>query len=250
MAKPKIILWDLETSHNILAAFGLFNKAPIPHANIIQERFIICGCLKELGKPGVKAISGLDFPRHHKKDHTNDYYIVKALRDELSKADALVAHYGDKFDMKYINTRIMYHDLKPLPPIQTIDTYKLSKCKFNLNSYRLDYLGQFLGVGRKIRTSNDLWLDILKLGDIKQLTRMVKYCKQDVRLLEDVFKKLRIHTETRINWNAFLETKTNCPSCGSDNTIRQGYKYTIKGKVQRYQCKDCGKWATGNRVIS
>lgn len=32
----------------------------------------------------------------------------------------------------------------------------------------------------------------------------------------------------------------NCKKCNSENTIKAGFKVRSGGKVQRYQCVDCG----------
>jgi len=32
-----------------------------------------------------------------------------------------------------------------------------------------------------------------------------------------------------------------CSKCGSEETVKAGFKITTKGKKQRYQCKKCGK---------
>jgi len=32
----------------------------------------------------------------------------------------------------------------------------------------------------------------------------------------------------------------NCPRCKSDKTRKMGHRITTKGKLQRYQCKECG----------
>jgi len=244
--KPKIILWDIETSHNIVAAFQLYD-ANISHQAIFQERYIICGSWKELDKNGVKAVSVLDDHKRFKKDISDDYHVVKKLHEVLSDADAVIAHYGDKFDIKYLNTRILYHGLDPLPPIKQIDTYKMAKAKFLFNCNRLDYIGQFLGVGRKIKTSLDLWLGCLD-GDEKSLKKMVRYNKQDVRLLEDVYKRLEVYCANKINMNMFKDFDC-CPYCSSANIQSRGYNVAKTTKSKRYHCQDCGGWSSGNKVI-
>ncbi|MGH7867674.1 MAG: hypothetical protein ACREP9_08610 [Candidatus Dormibacteraceae bacterium] len=79
-----------------------------------------------------------------------------------------MAHNGDYFDIPWVKGRLLFHGLPPMRPIPTIDTKALASRHFYLNSNRLDYLGQYLGVGKKIKTDYDLWLDCMN-GDEKAL---------------------------------------------------------------------------------
>lgn len=35
-------------------------------------------------------------------------------------------------------------------------------------------------------------------------------------------------------WNVI-----ECKNCSSQNTVKHGFNYTVRGKIQRYFCKDC-----------
>lgn len=248
MAKPRIIVFDLETSLNILTAFQLLNKnAPLPYKGILQERYIICGSYKILGASKVSSISVLDDPKRFKKSVYDDFHVVKELHKVLSEADAVIAHYGDAFDMKFLNSRVIFHGLKPLPNIIQIDTWKIAKNKFLFNSNRLDYLGQFLKVGEKIHTESGLWLRCLN-GDKSAIKQMVKYNRGDITLLEKVYNKLSPFISSKINYRLFNEV-AKCAGCGSENIQYRGYTYTKLGKYKRYQCIDCGQWDKDRKAI-
>jgi len=32
-----------------------------------------------------------------------------------------------------------------------------------------------------------------------------------------------------------------CPKCGSEETVKIGFRMTTSGKKQRYQCQKCGR---------
>lgn len=235
--KPRIILFDIETNPNILTAHSLFpDNRMLPFQGIIQERFMICASWKELGSREVHSTSILE-PRPAKKG--TDWTICKKLHEVLSEADAVIAHNGDKFDIPWVNTRLVYHGMKPLPPFIQIDTRKIAKQKFRFNSNRLDYLGQFLGVGRKIKTDYELWLKCLQ-GDAAAIRKMVEYNKQDVRLLERVYLKLRPFVEARLNRVLWGEP---CPSCGEGTLQARGFAVTRASRWHRFQCTSCGAWS-------
>ncbi len=86
-------------------------------------------------------------------------------------------------------------------------------------------------------------------GKSKAWAKMVRYNKQDVVLLEQVYLKLRgwhnTHPDTsnyRRDWN--------CPKCGSEEFIRKGFAITTVMKYPRYKCSKCQGWFRGNKSIS
>jgi predicted RNA-binding Zn-ribbon protein involved in translation (DUF1610 family)/DNA polymerase elongation subunit (family B) len=235
---PKVLIYDIETTHNIVAAFDLYPEM-IPHDNILQERFIVCACWQWLGEKKVHSVSVLDDPARFKKDHTDDYVVVKKLHELFSEADVIVAHYGDAFDYPYVQSRSIFHGFKPTPPVTSVDTKKIAKGRFRFNSNRLDYLGKFLGLGGKIHTDNSLWLGVLK-GDRKSIEKMVTYNKRDVDLLLKVFKKLAPYIPSHVNRELF--GGHGCPRCGSTKIQSRGTHRAISKIYQRYQCQACGGW--------
>lgn len=247
MADPNILLWDLETGYNVATIFSLFTRSGmLPYQAIQQERYIICGSFKTLGKGKTRAVSLLGDRDRFNEDPTDDEFVVRSLHESLSEADALVAHYGDNFDIKFFNSRAIYHGLDPLPEIPQIDTYKIAKNKFLFNSNKLDYLGQFLGVGEKIKTDEGLWAACFQ-GKVSAVRDMVTYNIQDVDLLERVYQKLAPYAQQaqrKINMNHYYGDNNVCPTCGSGDLHRRGYRYTRVSKFARFQCQECGSWSS------
>jgi DNA polymerase elongation subunit (family B) len=253
MARPKILFWDLETSHNIVASFTL-RPEYINHDNILQERSIICGAWKWQGSKKIDAIAVTDFPSFKTSRHEDKEVLLK-LVEVINEADAIVAHNGDRFDWKYLKTRCLINGIEtPKQPI-LIDTLKVARRHFNFNSNRLDYIGQVLGVGCKIKTSNEMWLAIadsrVPEDDAREFVRkMVKYNKQDVKLLEEVFNKLLPFISNLPNHNLMHDSPVLlCPRCGSDHIQKRGLRLTQTGKTQAYQCCDCAGWFQDKRSV-
>jgi predicted RNA-binding Zn-ribbon protein involved in translation (DUF1610 family) len=241
-SEPKIVLWDIETTHNLAAIFRLYEDYT-SHENILQERYIVCAAWKELGSRAVHAVSTLDTPRGRKLGPHNDRFVCETLHRVLSEADVIIAHNGDQYDIKFTEGRMIAHGLSPLPPIVSIDTLKVAKSRLLLNSNKLDYLARYLGFGKKIRTHNEMWLDILKGGPAAALAikKMVEYNKHDVVLLEKVFLKLRPYCANHIN-RALTGATTGCPRCGSKHVQSRGTHKAISRTYARFQCQDCGGW--------
>lgn len=235
MNEPKVLIYDIETTHNIVAQFDPRDEYT-PHTNILQERYVVCAAWKWLGEKKVHTVATYT---------PNDREVIKALHKVLSEADVIVAHNGDAFDKKMIETRALFHGLPTLPPITSIDTYKVAKARFRFNSNKLDYLGKVLGFGGKINTPPGLWLEVLK-GSKKAVNTMVEYNKRDVTLLEDVFKKLIPYIPNYINRELF--GGAGCPRCGSRKIQSRGIHKAISRTYRRWQCQSCTGWFKSNKA--
>ena len=236
---PRVLFWDLETSLQLAAIFSLANNDWIDPSALVSERYVICACWKWEGESEIHSVSVLDDPKRYKKDPHDDRHVIGVLHSVLSSADCIVAHNGDSFDKRYVDTRILKLGLAPLPPMASIDTYKVAKQKFLFNSNKLDYLGHFLGIGKKIKTSPHLWMRVLQ-GDKAAVKEMVEYNKQDIVLLEKVFLKLRPYCASHINRELFGDL--GCPRCGSNDIQSRGVHRAITKTYRRWHCQACGGW--------
>lgn len=232
MSKPKILLLDIETLPNICFAFDLYSyKNP---AMLLQEKAIITFAYKWLGDAEAHVIVA-DGPY-------DDKSLCEKILKILGEADYVVGHYGDKFDMRFIRSRVLYHGLPPVPPITSLDTYKLAKKYFHLNANRLGYIGKYLNLGAKNETTFKLWADCAK-GKQEAIDEMAAYNKQDVVLLEQVFLAMLPYIESKLNYNLCASDDTvHCDNCGSAHVQKRGFVFTKLARRQRYQCKDCGSW--------
>ena len=266
----RILSWDIETSPIIAPVWGLWQN-DIYYEHVLCNWHIICASAKWLGEDEVISIHPFN-QRSCKvtfsNDWHNDYFLVARIHQLLSEADVLVAHNGDRFDLKKFNARALFHGFDPIPPIPSIDTLKVAKKHFKFDSNRLDYLGEFLGLGRKMSTPKGLWLDAIRgeeysLHDpstkrIKEITKkqkkaikiMSEYCDEDVRLLEKVYLRLRPYMTNHPNRNIFNDDDIDiCPSCGSEGLIKRGFAVSRTGKKQRYKCSDCATWCSAKKSI-
>lgn len=236
--QPKLLFYDIETSLQPVAVFSLLHNDYIDPKSILAERYIICASWA-WGDGKVEAVSVLDDPKRYKKDPHDDYHVVKKLHEVMAQADVVIGHNSDHFDNRYVNTRILAHKLPALAPYASIDTYKVAKSRFLFNSNKLDYLGKMLGVGRKIDTTSGLWMRVLN-GEAKAVRDMIRYNKQDVLLLRDVFKKLQAYIPNYINRELF--GGEGCPRCGSTKIQSRGVHRAISRVYQRFQCQECSGW--------
>lgn len=231
MSEPKVVIFDVETAPMITASFSLYPES-IGHNNIIEDWFMICAAWKELGKKKVESIAI--------KKRGKDKDVVSVLRDALADADILIAHNGAKFDIKKLNTRLIYHRLPPMPRIPMVDTLKEVRKVASHSSNRLDYLGQVLGVGKKQETSHGLWLRAMS-GNKEAIAEMVRYNIQDVILNEKVYNILRPYMDTHPHMGVLSGGgRLNCPKCASDNVVHWGGHVSATGVYKKkMKCNNC-----------
>lgn len=232
MTEPKILIYDIETSPNVGYFWRPGNKVRIGYENILEERKIICICYKWFGQ---KKTYSLDWGKEQ-----CDKKLLEKFSKIMQEADATVGHNSDRFDYTFIKGRMLYHRLPPFGDITRIDTLKLARANFNLNSNRLDYIAQYLTGEGKLATGFSLWKEVMT-GKKKALKEMIAYCKQDVEILEDVYKEIRAHSHTT-PFNASVArngTREGCPMCGSNDLRKDGFKLLRAGRYQVFQCKEC-----------
>lgn len=238
MPDPRVLILDIETMPATVFTWNSMPPKFISPDNLVTEAHMACAAWKWLGEKEVFAA------RMDRTKDLPDRPIIKALAKALGEADAVVAQNGDQFDLTWIRARMLKAGFPPPPPVIQIDTKKIARKQFGyhgLFSAKLDYLGEFLGVGKKLKVDFDLWREVMS-GDPDALERMVKYNVHDVRLLEKIYLLLRAYEPAKLNANLFGDSRV-CPQpkCGGKLQSR-GYAYTRTQKLQRFACTTCGHW--------
>lgn len=244
----KILFWDIETAPMKAWVWGR-KEQWIPQQNILQKWHIICASWKWEGEDEVHSVSVLDSKSRFRKNPRDDYMVVKQIYKTLNYADILVHHNGDSFDLKRAKTRGIIHGLGPLPKIKTVDTLKQARKHFNFPSNKLDDIAEYFGLARKHSVAMKDFVGCAN-GDEEAITKIVEYNKQDIKIQEEVFQKIRSYIDIP-NLALFQHGVHHivCPSCSGDNYTRDGKEYTASGIYQRYECKDCGKHFRGKNAI-
>ncbi len=236
MAQPKVLLFDIETSLSRGYFFDLWKEGNI--VEIEASWYMLSFAYKWAHQNKVHVAALPHFPGYLKAPSC-DKLLVTALHQLLTEADVVVAHNGDKFDIRKANARFIAHGLKPPSPYKTVDTLKIARKHFKFDSNRLDDLGGYLGVGRKQPTTGKaLWLGCMS-GDLRAWKQMADYNKQDVRLLCRVYDRLKAWHTTHPDLTFFTRASA-CPVCQSPKLQKDGFAYLRTGKRQRMECRTCG----------
>ena len=223
--EAKILIYDLETSPNIGWFWRAGYKQNIQPNQILKERAIICVSYKWVGEDQVYNLSW--------DKNQDDKFLIEQFVEVLNEADLIVAHNGDRFDIKWFKTRALYHRIPTLPNYKQFDTLKVAKSKLYLNSNRLDYISKFLGFEGKINTTPDLWHKIVTLNDRNAMKDMLDYCDEDVRQLEKVYNELKYLDNPRIHAGVLDgKTKQTSPITGTTNIEEVKIVTTNSGTIK------------------
>lgn len=229
----KRLFFDIETSPNIGYFWRTGYNISITPDCIINERKIICISYKWETEDKIYTLTW--------DENQCDKQMLIDFIKVANQSDEMIAHNGDRFDIKWIRTRCIFHRVAMFPNYKTLDTLKKAKSGFNFNSNKLDYIAQFLGVGAKVKHSGfDMWKNVMA-GDKDAMDEMVHYCEGDIIVLEDVFLTMQNYIKTNthngvINGNL----KYSCPSCGSENIELLKNNVTAMGTIKRQiNCLDC-----------
>lgn len=229
----RILFFDLETSPMTAHTWGLWQQN-VSLSQIVASTEVICFGAQWHGEKKVYF---------HSVHHDGKAGMLEALHALMDEADVIVGWNSKGFDHKHINREFLEAGMLPPSPTKDFDLMALVKRLFRFPSNKLDYVAQRLGVGAKVQhTGFQLWLDVMA-GDEKAWRTMRKYQIQDVKLLVELYEKLRPWADGQVPNAALTNGKPDsCVACGSDHLTIRGRYYTSAGSYPRYRCHDCGKW--------
>lgn len=234
----KILYTDIETSPNAADVWGLWNQN-ISLSQLRESSRTICFAAK------WRAARRLEF---YSEYHDGRGVMLKEAHRLLSEADVVVHFNGKRFDVPTLNKEFVLEGMKPPAPFQQLDLLEVVKRSFRFPSNKLAYVSEALGIGGKLKhTGHEMWIKCLA-GDDAAWRMMEKYNKQDVSLLEKLHDTLLPWITTHPNRRLF-DDADGCTNCESGDLRREGYRYTLTGKFQRYQCRNCGTWSSAGRRV-
>lgn len=228
--KPKILTFDIEISSTLIEAWTLWDARAL---KVVRPWYVMCFAYKwNDGKTKVVTIDDLA--------GTDDYSVTKAMWDLFDEADIVIAHNGDRFDIKKMNAKFAEHGMGPPSLYKSIDTLKIARKKFGFLSNKLDDLGTSLRLGNKVtHTGYKLWSDCMA-GDKKAWRLMKKYVKQDVDLLYSLYEELLPWIDHHPNIALYSQKPDACPKCGEVGYLRKrGIRTTQSGSKQQWRCDKC-----------
>ena len=236
MSDMKILTLDIETSPNLVYAWGLWNQN-IGISQIVEPTYVLSWAAKWLDQKII----------YYRKHDDPDFLTL--IWDMIDKADAVVHYNGTAFDMKHLNREFLEAGLgQPFMP-KNIDLLKTVRQQFKFPSNKLDYVADRV-LGRKKADAGGMatWIGCLN-GHGPSWATMRKYNREDVRLTEELYLRIRPWIKGHPNHGLYIEDQDEpvCRNCGSDNIHSKGWQPLNVRSYQRYRCVDCGANLRGRK---
>lgn len=227
----RILLLDIETAPNTVYVWGLFKPHVSPN-QIITSGYVMCWAAKWYGQ------SELYFDSIHKSKPKR---MLQRIHKLLEQADVVVHYNGKSFDIPTLQKEFLLHGMRPPSPYRQIDLYLVTRGEFRFPSNKLEYIVKQLDIGEKVKHEGfTLWVRCMA-GDDEAWSLMEQYNKGDIIPLEELYTLLRPWIKNHPNYGVYHNgTQQVCPTCGSEDLQRNGFRYTNANKYQRFVCRACG----------
>ena len=236
----KILYLDIETSPNLAHVWGIWQQN-IGINQIMDSSYVLCWSAKWAGSKDIIFDSV----------HNNiPEEMLKSIHKLLDEADAVVHFNGTKFDIPTLNKEFLIYGMTPPSPYKQIDLLRVARNQFKFPSNKLNYITQALGIGKKTEhVGHELWIGCMN-HEGRAWKTMEKYNKNDVVLLEELYKRLKPWIRGHANYNLYTDVGLVCPNCGSEKHHKRGVYYTNLSSYQRHVCTKCGTWFRSNKAGS
>ncbi len=228
----KRLFFDIETTPHKAYTWNLYN-AMISYDMVIEPSKVICISYKWEGSEQVFRLNW--------DKNMDDKQMLTEFVEILNSADELVGHNGDRFDIRVVRTRCLFHRIPVIPTYQTLDTLKKARSGFKFPNNKLDTILKYLGIGEKLPHSGwSMWKKVME-NSPDALTEMGNYCDIDVLRLEDLFLVMQNYfkhnTHTAVVGGGY---KYECPNCGGEDSQLVQNRFTSVGTIKRLmECLTC-----------
>ena len=232
----KILLYDCESLPNVSLTWGTYDQNVIK----VLERRMVCSIAWQWYPSHKKEVLALcDMPGYDPKIKSNRA-LIEAFLAVLTTADVAVGHNIDEFDDKMVNTDIFIQKLTPPAPHKTVDTLRVCRTKFRLNSNKLGDVCEELGIGKKVPHPGISMWEGCRAGDAKSWETMKKYNLGDVDpLLRGLYEHVRpwMTRHPNVLVDSLTPSIPACPTCGHNGLSSDGWRYTQTQAYIRMICQ-------------
>jgi RNase_H superfamily len=243
--EPKILTIDIETAPNLAAIWSLWDL----HVGIDQIQQV--GSMISVAAKWENNDKVMFFSDYH----TGHKEMIVAIHGLLSEADVVQGWNSKRFDEKWLNSEFLLQGLFAPRPYKTVDLMTVVKSRFMFPSYKLDFVSQRLGVGKKIGNERGwkLWQDCIFGTPEQKATgwkEMRLYNCNDVVITENVKHAIRgwIHNYPAVG-SVRVGDAPDCFVCHSTNLKADGVFRAGVYDYPQYQCLSCGTWMKGSTSI-
>ena len=229
---PAVLVMDIETLPILGYVWAAFDTNLI---RVKEDWCVACWSAKWWGDNRVMS----DVMTIEETKTRNDKRICETLWKLFESADVIIGQNVKGFDFKKMNTRWWYYKMGPPSSFKPIDTLETARKMFLMTFNNLDYLANYLGIGKKKETGGfDLWEDFM-CGDQEARKNMVEYCENDTILDEKVYDTMRPWVYNHPKFSVYKKVIGVCPICFSTQYKEIGYYQAPVQKYKEFRCSNC-----------
>ena len=234
---PKILTADIETLPIATYNWHLFDE-PRALDRLVKDWAIFMGATKWMHERPVHVMD-----TEITGDPYDDKEVVRWLCEQLDEADIVVGQNVQKFDLRRIRARAIYHGLKPFREPQVIDTLLMGREVAQFTSHKLEYVSEMTSTQKSKHLKFPgfaLWLAVIEQNPAAYAEAR-RYNKDDVRSTEEWYLKLRPWARKHPNVaQYFNDDLRRCPRCGGLHLEDRGIIQRGVSTYTEYRCGDCG----------
>lgn len=241
---PIIAALDFETTP--LEAFSWGPKWEANLLDIIKHSQILSFTFKWVD--GKQITKGWVDYKGYKPGHDTEKVMIEEIVSLINKVDIITGHNCKDFDIKVLNARLAFYNMKPPRPYKVVDTKTEAKKYLRLPSYSLDDICNYFGIPRKEHHKGfPMWIGCMA-GVKSDWNTMLKYNKKDGWIQEQVYLRIRPFMKNHPNFGMY-KSGLVCGNCGSDDLNWEGWHKTKTCKYHSFSCKDCGAWGRDTKNV-
>ncbi len=174
---------------------------------------------------------------------------MRRLWDVVDTCDVIVGHNMAGFDERHLLGGWAEMGLPAPSPYKIIDTLKVARGRFSMESNTLDALAKRLGVDAKTDKYDVTTAKAAVAGDRDAQAKLSEYNRGDIIASEALFDRPRPYAKGIPHLGMWTDDPLACPNCGA--TMRLTGK-RVHANVQAYEaltCPTCGAHARGTTTL-
>ena len=121
----------------------------------------------------------------------DDKKLIQNVSKYMAERGCWVSYYGKGFDIKMLNTRLLYHKLPAMTKNLHLDLYYSVRYQLKLGSGKLGHMVDWLRLGEgKMTVPTGVWAEVAMYPK-KNIPILVDRCESDVRILENLYNSTK-----------------------------------------------------------
>ena len=176
-------------------------------------------------------------------------HFMRTVWEWFDEADVVVGHNMAGFDSKHLLGGWAEMGLPAPSPYKIVDTLKIARGVFALESNTLDAIAKRLGVDAKTDKYSVAVARAAVSGDVKAQKTLTAYNRGDIVASEAVFDRLRPYAKGLPHMGMWTDEPTACPNCGTAMVATGKTIHTLVQQYEAYTCPSCGTHGRGTTKL-